>query len=190
MARMGPWSIAALLATLVLLFAFQGQAILQQPLVIALLAVPILIQVFFNAGLAYWLNRAVSETHSVACPSALIDDSTFSELHVAAPISLFGFHSGAALCTVVGVLIAVSYTHLDVYKRQAQHLVLSPQGAVACRAHQPGATGPQPDLPRRVRHHECVVDLSHRKLLRRPGLRACRRCSVLPLLTIVLGEPP
>ena len=72
MARMGPWSIAALLATLVLLFAFQGQAILQQPLVIALLAVPILIQVFFNAGLAYWLNRAVGETHSVACPSALI----------------------------------------------------------------------------------------------------------------------
>ncbi|MBL7087950.1 ACR3 family arsenite efflux transporter [Acidovorax sp.] len=107
MAGMGPWSIAALLATLVLLFAFQGQAILQQPLVIALLAVPILIQVFFNAGLAYWLNRAVGEKHSVACPSALIGASNFFELAVAAAISLFGFHSGAALATVVGVLIEV-----------------------------------------------------------------------------------
>ena len=107
MARMGPWSIAALLATLVLLFAFQGQAILQQPLVIALLAVPILIQVFFNAGLAYWLNRAVGEKHSIACPSALIGASNFFELAVAAAISLFGFHSGAALATVVGVLIEV-----------------------------------------------------------------------------------
>ena len=107
MARMGPWSIAALLATLVLLFAFQGQAILQQPLVIALLAVPILIQVFFNAGLAYGLNRAVGEKHSVACPSALIGASNFFELAVAAAISLFGFHSGAALATVVGVLIEV-----------------------------------------------------------------------------------
>ena len=107
MARMGPWSIAALLATLVLLFAFQGQAILQQPLVIALLAVPILIQVFFNAGLAYWLNRAVGEKHSVACPSALIGASNFFELAVAAAISLFGFHSGAALATVVGVLVEV-----------------------------------------------------------------------------------
>ena len=107
MARMGPWSIAALLATLVLLFAFQGQAILQQPLVIALLAVPILIQVFFNAGLAYWLNRVVGEKHSVACPSALIGASNFFELAVAAAISLFGFHSGAALATVVGVLIEV-----------------------------------------------------------------------------------
>ena len=107
MARMGPWSIAALLATLVLLFAFQGQAILRQPLVIALLAVPILIQVFFNAGLAYWLNRAVGEKHSVACPSALIGASNFFELAVAAAISLFGFHSGAALATVVGLLIEV-----------------------------------------------------------------------------------
>ncbi len=107
MARMGPWSIAALLATLVLLFAFQGQAILQQPLVIALLAVPILIQVFFNAGLAYWLNRAVGEKHSIACPSALIGASNFFELAVAPAISLFGFHSGAALATVVGVLIEV-----------------------------------------------------------------------------------
>ncbi len=114
MARMGPWSIAALLATLVLLFAFQGQAILQQPLVIALLAVPILIQVFFNAGLAYWLNRAVGEKHSVACPSALIGASNFFELAVAAAISLFGFHSGAALATVVGVLIEVPVMRLVV----------------------------------------------------------------------------
>ena len=115
MARMGPWSIAALLATLVLLFAFQGQAILQQPLVIALLAVPILIQVFFNAGLAYGLNRAVGEKHSVACPSALIGASNFFELAVAAAISLFGFHSGAALATVVGVLIEVPVMLLVVH---------------------------------------------------------------------------
>ena len=107
MLRIGPWSIAALLATLVLLFAFQGEAILKQPLVIALLAVPILIQVFFNAGLAYWLNRAVGEKHEIACPSALIGASNFFELAVAAAISLFGFHSGAALATVVGVLIEV-----------------------------------------------------------------------------------
>ncbi|MDT7837023.1 ACR3 family arsenite efflux transporter [Aquabacterium sp. OR-4] len=107
LARLGPWSIAALLATLVLLFAFQGQAILQQPLVIAMLAVPILIQVLFNAGLAYWLNRRLGEAHSVACPSALIGASNFFELAVAAAISLFGFESGAALATVVGVLIEV-----------------------------------------------------------------------------------
>ena len=107
MARIGPWSITALLATLVLLFAFQGEAIIQQPLVIALLAVPILIQVFFNAALAYGLNRAVGEKHSVACPSALIGASNFFELAVAAAISLFGFESGAALATVVGVLIEV-----------------------------------------------------------------------------------
>ncbi|GKS88833.1 MULTISPECIES: ACR3 family arsenite efflux transporter [Pseudomonadota] len=105
--RIGPLSIAALLLTLVLLFAFQGQAILQQPLVIAMLAVPILIQVFFNSGLAYWLNRKVGEKHNIACPSALIGASNFFELAVAAAISLFGFHSGAALATVVGVLIEV-----------------------------------------------------------------------------------
>jgi len=105
--RIGPWSIAALLATLVLLFAFQGGQILRQPLVIAMLAVPILIQVFFNASLAYWLNRKVGEKHSVACPSALIGASNFFELAVAAAISLFGFDSGAALATVVGVLIEV-----------------------------------------------------------------------------------
>ena len=107
MEKIGPWSIAALLLTLVLLFAFQGEAILKQPLVIALLAVPILIQVFFNAGLAYWLNRAVGEKHNIACPSALIGASNFFELAVAAAISLFGFNSGAALATVVGVLIEV-----------------------------------------------------------------------------------
>jgi ACR3 family arsenite transporter len=102
-----PWSISALLLTLVLLFAFQGSAIIKQPLLIALLAVPILIQVFFNSALAYWLNRKVGEKHSVACPSALIGASNFFELAVAAAISLFGFESGAALATVVGVLIEV-----------------------------------------------------------------------------------
>ena len=107
MEKIGPWSIAALLLTLVLLFAFQGEAILRQPLVIALLAVPILIQVFFNSALAYWLNRALGEKHNVACPSALIGASNFFELAVAAAISLFGFESGAALATVVGVLIEV-----------------------------------------------------------------------------------
>ncbi len=107
MAKIGPWSISALLATLVLLFAFQGEAILKQPLVIALLAVPILIQVFFNSALAYGLNRALGEKHNVACPSALIGASNFFELAVAAAISIFGFESGAALATVVGVLIEV-----------------------------------------------------------------------------------
>ena len=107
MAKIQPWSVSALLLTLVLLFAFQGNAILKQPLVIALLAVPILIQVFFNSSLAYLLNRAVGEKHSIACPSALIGASNFFELAVAAAISLFGFESGAALATVVGVLIEV-----------------------------------------------------------------------------------
>ena len=115
MAKIGPWSIAALLLTLVLLFAFQGEAILRQPLVIGLLAVPILIQVFFNSALAYWLNRAVGEKHNVACPSALIGASNFFELAVAAAISLFGFNSGAALATVVGVLIEVPVMLLVVY---------------------------------------------------------------------------
>ena len=107
LARIGPWSITALLATLVLLFAFQGQAIIDQPLVIAMLAVPILIQVLFNSALAYLLNRRLGESHNVACPSALIGASNFFELAVAAAISLFGFQSGAALATVVGVLIEV-----------------------------------------------------------------------------------
>lgn len=105
--KMGSWSIAALLLTLVLLFGFQGKAIIDQPLVIGLLAVPILIQVLFNAALAYWLNKKLGEVHSVACPSALIGASNFFELSVATAISLFGFQSGAALATVVGVLIEV-----------------------------------------------------------------------------------
>ena len=107
MAQIGPLSIAALLLTLVLLFAFQGKAIIDKLVIIALLAVPILIQVFFNSALAYGLNRAVGEKHNIACPSALIGASNFFELAVAAAISLFGFESGAALATVVGVLIEV-----------------------------------------------------------------------------------
>ena len=107
MGRMGSFSILALLATLVLLFAFQGEAIIRQPLVIVLLAIPILVQVLFNSALAYYLNRALGEAHNVACPSALIGASNFFELAVAAAISLFGFQSGAALATVVGVLIEV-----------------------------------------------------------------------------------
>ena len=105
--RLQPVSLIALLATLVLLFGFQGEQILAQPLVIALLAVPILIQVYFNAGLAYLLNRISGEQHCIAGPSALIGASNFFELAVAAAISLFGFQSGAALATVVGVLIEV-----------------------------------------------------------------------------------
>ncbi len=105
--KIGPWSISALLLTLVLLFAFQGKAIVEQPLIIAMLAVPITIQVYFNSALAYWLNRRVGEAHCVAGPSALIGASNFFELAVAAAISLFGFESGAALATVVGVLIEV-----------------------------------------------------------------------------------
>jgi ACR3 family arsenite transporter len=106
-ARLGPYSICALLATLVLLFAFQGQAIVREPLVIAMLAVPILVQVFVNSGLAYLLNRRLGVAHCVAGPSSLIGASNFFELAVATAISLFGFHSGAALATVVGVLIEV-----------------------------------------------------------------------------------
>ncbi|MGD9598304.1 MAG: ACR3 family arsenite efflux transporter [Steroidobacteraceae bacterium] len=107
LARLVPLSLLALLATLVLLFGFQGEQILAQPLVIAILAVPILVQVYFNSGLAYLLNRASGEAHCVAGPSALIGASNFFELAVAAAISLFGFKSGAALATVVGVLIEV-----------------------------------------------------------------------------------
>ncbi|RPH77446.1 MAG: ACR3 family arsenite efflux transporter [Candidatus Rokuibacteriota bacterium] len=105
--RLQPVSLVALLATLVMLFGFQGEQIIAQPLVIALLAVPILIQVYFNSALAYLLNRASGEAHCVAAPSALIGASNFFELAVAAAISLFGFESGAALATVVGVLIEV-----------------------------------------------------------------------------------
>jgi ACR3 family arsenite transporter len=104
---LGPYSISALLLTLVLLFAFQGEAITRQPVVIAILAVPILIQVFFNSGLAYLLNRKLGVAHCVAGPSSLIGASNFFELAVATAISLFGFQSGAALATVVGVLIEV-----------------------------------------------------------------------------------
>ncbi len=104
---LGPYSISALLLTLVLLFAFQGEALTQQPVIIAILAVPILIQVFFNSGLAYLLNRKLGVEHCVAGPSALIGASNFFELAVATAISLFGFQSGAALATVVGVLIEV-----------------------------------------------------------------------------------
>jgi ACR3 family arsenite transporter len=107
LAMLQPVSLISLLTTLVLLFGFQGEQILAQPLIIALLAVPILIQVYFNSGLAYLLNRAVGEQHCVAGPSALIGASNFFELAVAAAISLFGFSSGAALATVVGVLIEV-----------------------------------------------------------------------------------
>ena len=101
--------------TLILLFGFQGKAIVEQPIVIALLAVPILIQVFFNSALAYWLNRRLGEAHCVACPSALIGASNFFELAVAAAIGLFGFESGAALATVVGVLIEVPVMLLVVH---------------------------------------------------------------------------
>ena len=107
LAALHPVSISALLLTLVLLFAFQGKAIVEQPLIIAMLAVPITIQVYFTSGFAYWLNRRVGEAHCVAGPSALIGASNFFELAVAAAISLFGFESGAALATVVGVLIEV-----------------------------------------------------------------------------------
>ena len=107
LATLQPLSLVALLTTLVLLFGFQGEQILRQPLVIGMLAVPILIQVYFNASFAYLLNRLVGEQHCVAAPSALIGASNFFELAVAAAISLFGFESGAALATVVGVLIEV-----------------------------------------------------------------------------------
>ena len=107
LARLQPFSTAALLATIVLLFAFQGRQILAQPLIIAMLAVPIVIQVYFNSALAYWLNRRLGVAHSVAGPSALIGASNFFELAVAAAITLFGFESGAALATVVGVLVEV-----------------------------------------------------------------------------------
>lgn len=105
--RLGPVSLVALLVTLVLLFGFQGKQIIAAPAIIALLALPILIQVFFNSGLAYWLNRQLRSPHCVAGPSALIGASNFFELAVATAIALFGFESGAALATVVGVLIEV-----------------------------------------------------------------------------------
>jgi ACR3 family arsenite transporter len=105
--RLNPVSLIALLTTLVLLFSFQGEQILAQPLIIVMLAVPIIIQVYFNSGLAYWLNRRLGEAHCVAAPSAVIGASNFFELAVATAIGLFGFNSGAALATVVGVLVEV-----------------------------------------------------------------------------------
>jgi len=107
LATLGPLSLVALLTTLVLLFGFQGEQIIAQPMIILLLAVPITIQVYFNSGLAYLLNKKLGVAHCVAGPSALIGASNFFELAVAAAISLFGFQSGAALATVVGVLIEV-----------------------------------------------------------------------------------
>ena len=107
MRRLGPLSLAALLLTLVLLFGLQGEQIVRQPLVILLLAIPIIVQVYFNAGLAYWLNRRLGVEWCVAGPSALIGASNFFELAVATAIALFGFQSGAALATVVGVLVEV-----------------------------------------------------------------------------------
>ena len=115
MEHIAPYSMAALLITLVLLFALQGNAIVAQPLVIVMLAVPILIQVLFNSGLAYWLNRRFGVAHCVAAPSALIGASNFFELAVATAISLFGFQSGAALATVVGVLVEVPVMLLVVH---------------------------------------------------------------------------
>jgi ACR3 family arsenite transporter len=110
----GTASIVALLATLVLLFGLQGDAVLQQPLVIALIAVPILVQVLLTSSLAYGLNRLAREPHAVACPSALIGASNFFELAVAVAIGLFGIQSGAALATVVGVLVEVPFMLLVV----------------------------------------------------------------------------
>jgi len=107
LSRLQPLSLIALLATLILLFAFQGEQIVAQPAVIAIPAVPILIQVYFNAGLAYWLSRRFGVAWCVAAPAALIGASNFFELAVAAAISLFGVNSGAALATVVGVLVEV-----------------------------------------------------------------------------------
>jgi ACR3 family arsenite transporter len=137
-----PLSLIALLATLVLLFGFQGEQIIAQPLVIALLAVPILIQVYFNSGLAYLLNRWSGEAHCVAGPSALIGASNFFELAVATAISLFGLNSGAALATVVGVLVEVPVMLSVVY------LVNSSKGWYERRARMPSV--PRPDARPRL----------------------------------------
>jgi len=133
LARLQPLSLVALLATLVLLFAFQGEQILAQPIVIAILAVPILIQVYLNAGLAYWLSRRFGVAWCVAAPAALIGASNFFELAVAAAISLFGLNSGAALATVVGVLVEVPVM-LSVVK-----IVKASRGWYEAGAHQPRA---------------------------------------------------
>jgi ACR3 family arsenite transporter len=137
LAAMHPLSLIALLATLVLLFGFQGEQILAQPLIILLLAIPILIQVYFNAGLAYWLNRRFGVAHCVAAPSALIGASNFFELAVATAIVLFGFNSGAALATVVGVLVEVpvmlSVVRITNASKQWYERAL-PQKGAACSA--------------------------------------------------------
>jgi ACR3 family arsenite transporter len=143
---LGPVSLVALLATLVLLFGFQGEQIVAQPLVIALLAVPILIQVYFNAGLAYVLNRAAGEAHCIAAPSSLIGASNFFELAVAAAISLFGFKSGAALATVVGVLIEVPVMLSVVKLVTATKGWYERGGAVQRMGHAPAA-GPVRTVP-------------------------------------------
>jgi ACR3 family arsenite transporter len=147
LAFMQPLSLLALLVTLVLLFGFQGGQIIAQPLIIALLAVPILIQVFFNSGLAYLLNRAVRSPHCVAGPSALIGASNFFELAVATAIALFGFNSGAALATVVGVLIEVPVMLLVV------NLVMRTQGWYES----------QPGIPR---YEECCPPVASRAAAR------------------------
>jgi arsenite transporter len=131
MSRLQPLSLVALLATLVLLFGFQGEQILAQPVVIAILAVPIIIQVYFNAGLAYWLSRRFGVAWCVAAPAALIGASNFFELAVAAAISLFGLNSGAALATVVGVLVEVPVM-LSVVK-----IVMASRGWYEAGSHQP-----------------------------------------------------
>lgn len=131
--RLQPLSLAALLATLVLLFGFQGEQIIGQPTVIAILAVPILVQVYFNAGLAYWLSRRFGVAWCVAAPAALIGASNFFELAVAAAISLFGLNSGAALATVVGVLVEVPVM-LSVVK-----IVQASRGWYESGSHQPTA---------------------------------------------------
>ena len=132
--RVHPVSLAALLATLVLLFGFQGERILAAPLVIGVIAVPIVIQVYFNAALAYLLNRFVGESHCVAAPSALIGASNFFELAVAAAISLFGLGSGAALATVVGVLVEVPVMLSVVALTRATRAWYERGGAVRRRA--------------------------------------------------------
>lgn len=142
--RLQPLSLVALLVTLVLLFAFQGEQILAQPMIIVLLAVPILIQVYFNSGLAYILNRSAGEAHCVAGPSALIGASNFFELAVAAAISLFGFNSGAALATVVGVLIEVPVMLSVVWIVNATKGWYEAGGAVHRRMESASAT-PSPD---------------------------------------------
>jgi ACR3 family arsenite transporter len=131
MSRLQPLSLVALLATLVLLFGFQGEQIIAQPTVIAILAVPILVQVYFNAGLAYWLSRHFGVAWCVAAPAALIGASNFFELAVAAAISLFGLNSGAALATVVGVLVEVPVM-LSVVK-----IVKASRGWYEAGSHQP-----------------------------------------------------